>query len=224
MSYFVSKEVETNINQNLKNLIIESEKININLAKHQKELIALKKHFLFNALKGYLKKLEYLIAEEELKSKKVNTKINLYQEINIKIKSLLSSLYTMGAEKSIFNKEVYYECMRLYHKLTLDLTYLAENQNDVTSLQEINSFLEKINNFYGSINFNNPNFDYHAKINIDDFDLLIENSSLIDLIENCFQDEISYEEFILKTKKYLTLYELNHQNHKTRKIYKRNLA
>ena len=86
MSYFVSKEVETNINQNLKNLIIESEKININLAKHQKELVALKKHFLFNALKGYLKKLEYLIAEEELKSKKVNIKINLYQEINIKIK------------------------------------------------------------------------------------------------------------------------------------------
>ena len=50
MSYFVSKEVETNINQNLKNLIIESEKININLAKHQKELVALKKHFLFNVL------------------------------------------------------------------------------------------------------------------------------------------------------------------------------
>ena len=223
MSYFISKEIETNIKNNFQNLKNESEHLNNSLTKHEKALNNFKKYFFFNIMKSYCQKLKRTIAQEEVLQQNMNYKINLYQEITAKIKSLVTTLYSIGEGKSIFNEETYYECLNLYQKLTIDLTSLSKPQLEITNLEEINNFLEEIYTFYGSVNFNKPNFDYHTPIEIEDYDLLFEISNLIDLICYCFKYHLSYEEFILKVKKYLTLSELTNPRIRARKVFKNKL-
>ena len=222
MSYFISKEIETNIKNNFQNLKNESEHLNNSLTKHEKTLNYFKKYFFFNIMKSYCQKLKRTIAQEEVLQQNMNYKINLFQEINVKIKSLATTLYSIGEGKSIFNKETYYKCLNLYQKLAFDLTSLSKTQLEVTNLEEINNFLEEIYNFYGSVNFNNPNFDFHTQIDLEDYNLLFEISNLIELICYCFQNQLSYEEFILKVKKYLTINEFNRPIVKVRKVLKSN--
>ncbi len=218
MSYFVSKEVESSINHNLRDLILEKEKVFNSLSKHQKELVSFRKNILLSVLNKYFKKLELLIAKEELICDDINVKINLYQEINAKIKNLKSSLYTVGDDKSIYNQDIYYECMDLYQKLCLDLNFLCEKKVDVNNLEEINDFLQVIYNYYRNVNFSNPNFDFHTSIIFDDYNLLFKNSDIIDLICYCFKNQISYDEFILLVKKYLTVSESASSNIRVKKI------
>ena len=209
MSYFVSDDIQIRINQRIRNLIKENEELEVNLDKHQKELGYLKKHFIFNFFKGYYKRLELLIDEEELSKEKIVDVINCIQEINAKVKSLVSVLYGKGEEKSIFNEEVYYECMALYKNLSLELAYLVEEKIDVGHLKEVYNFLEKVYNYYATVNFDNPDFNYYLPLSLEDCDILMEYSTFVEYICDCFKNNVSFDNFMINAKKYLTYRENN---------------
>ena len=65
MSYFISSSEQNKLNNKVKNLEIEKNKINDNLVKYYNDLKYLKKHIVFSLLKRYRLKLENLISKEE---------------------------------------------------------------------------------------------------------------------------------------------------------------
>ena len=204
MSYFMSEANQKKLVSIIKNLENEESKINNNLIRYQNDLNTLKKHVLFSLLKRYRLKLENLINEEENLRKDNFNNMELIKEINSKLRDLVVVMHTKGKDKSLFEEDVYYECMNLYNKLCLEIYNLCTSC-DFTKLNSLNNLLDKVYNYYQDVNFDELDLDYNTNISLDDFDLYLENSSFIDYICYCFKNEVKYADFVINAKKYLTL-------------------
>ena len=206
MSYFISSNEQNKLNDKVKNLEIEENKINDNLVKYYNDLKYIKKHILFSFLKRYCLKLENLICKEEVLRTTNSESIELIKEINSKLKDLVVVMHTKGNNKNIFEENIYYECMDLYNTLILNIYELC-NSIDMSAveLNNLNMLLDKVYNYYQEVNFDDIDFDYNVKINIDDYELYEKNNSFIEFICNCFKSKVDYEEFIINAKKYLTI-------------------
>ena len=208
MSYFISNEEQNKLNNKVKNLEIEGNKINDNLVKYYNDLKYLKKHILFSLLKRYRLKLENLISKEEVLKTNNNKSIELIKEINSKLKDLIVVMHTKGNDKSIFDENVYYECMDLYNTLSLDIYELCNSVDmSVVELSNLNLLIDNVYNYYQDVNFDELDLDINndIEINIDDFILYDENNTFIEYICSCFKNKIKYEEFIVNAKKYLAI-------------------
>ena len=206
MSYFISNENQNKLNDKVKNLEIEGNIINDNLGKYYSDLKYLKKHIIFNFLKRYHLKLQNLICKEKVLKTTNQESIELIKVINSKLKDLVVIMHTKGNEKTILEEDVYYECMDLYNTLTLDIHEIC-NSTDVSivELSNLDILIDKVYNYYQEVNFDNIDFDFNVKINIEDYDFYENNSSFIEYICNCFKDKVKYEEFNINAKKYLTI-------------------
>ena len=221
MSYFISNSDQNKLNSKVKNLEIEKNKINDNLVKYYNDLNYLNKHILFSILKKYRLKLENLISKEEVLRTNNSRSIELIKEINSKLKDLIVAMHTKGNDKSIFDENVYYECMDLYNTLILSIYELCNSIDmSVVELSNLNNLIDKVYNYYQDVNFDELDLDYNIDICIDDFNLYDENSSFIEYICNCFISKIKYEEFIVNAKKYLTVRKSLY-NSEVRKISKK---
>ena len=206
MSYFISSSDQNKLNNKVKNLKIEGNKVNDNLVKYYNDLNYLKKHILFSLLKKYRLKLENLICKEEVLRTTNRKSIEIIEEINSKLKDLVVVMHTKGNDKSILEEDVYYECMDLYNTLALAIYELCNSISmSAVELNNLNMLIDKVYNYYRDVNFDDIEFDFHIKINIDDYELYENNSSFIEYICNCFKDKVKYEEFIINAKKYLTI-------------------
>ena len=206
MSYFISNDNQNKLNNKVKNLEIEGNKISDNLVKYYNDLKYFKKHIVFSLLKRYRLKLENLISKEEVLKTNNRESIKLIKEINSKLKDLVVAMHTKGNDKSILEEDVYYDCMDLYNTLALDIYELC-NSIDMSAveLSNLNMLIDKVYNYYKDVNFDDIEFDFNIKINIDDYELYENNNSFIEYICNCFKDQVKYEEFIINAKKYLTI-------------------
>ena len=223
MSYFISSNDQNKLNNKVKNLEIEKNKINDNLVKYYNDLKYLKKHIVFSLLKRYRLKLENLISKEEVLRANNSRSIELIKEINSKLKDLIVVMHTKGDDKSIFDENVYYECMDLYNTLSLNIYELCNSIDmSVVELGNLNNLIDNVYNYYQDVNFDELDLDTNNDINInfDDFNLYDDNSSFIEYICNCFKNKIKYEEFIVNAKKYLTIRKSLY-NVKVRKVSKK---
>ena len=204
MSYFMSEANQKKLVSIIKNLENEESKINNNLIRYQNDLNTLKKHVLFSLLKRYRLKLENLINEEENLRKDNFNNMELIKEINSKLRDLVVVMHTKGKDKSLFEEDVYYECMNLYNKLCVEIYNLCTSC-DFNKLNSLNNLLDKVYNYYQDVNFDELDLDYNTNISLDDFDLYLENNSFIDYICYCFKNEVKYADFVINAKKYLTI-------------------
>ena len=221
MSYFISSSDQNKLNNKVKNLEIEKNKINDNLVKYYNDLKYLKKHIVFSLLKRYRLKLENLINKEEVLRTTNRESIELIKEINSKLKDLVVVMHTKGNDKNIFEENVYYECMDLYNTLILNIYELCNSTSmSIVELSNLNKLIDNVYNYYQEVNFDDIELDFEVKINIEDYELYDNISSFIEYICNCFKDKINYEEFMVNAKKYLTIRKSIH-NVKVRKINKK---
>ena len=221
MSYFISSSDQNKLNNKVKNLEIEKNKINDNLVKYYNDLNYLKKHILFSLLKRYRLKLENLICKEEVLRTTNRESIEIIEEINSKLKDLVVVMHTKGNDKSIFDENVYYECMDLYNTLVLNIYELCNSTSmSIVELSNLNQLIDRVYNYYQDVNFDELELDFDVKINIEDYELYDNNSSIVEYICNCFKDKIKYEEFMINAKKYLTIRKSLY-NVKVRKVSKK---
>ncbi len=206
MSYFISNEDQNKLNDKVKKLEIEGNIINDNLGKYYNDLKYLKKHIIFSFLTRYNLKLQNFICKEKVLKSTNRESIELIKVINSKLKDLVVVMYTKGNNKSILEEEVYYECMDLYNTLILDIQEIC-NSTDVSiiELSNLDMLIDKVYNYYKEVNFDDIEFDFNEKINIEDYKYYDENISFIEYICNCFKDKVKYEEFNINAKKYLTI-------------------
>ena len=206
MSYFISSYDQNRLNNRVKNLEIEGNRINDNLVKYNNDLKYFKKHILFSLLKRYRLKLENLICKEEVLRENNIESIELIKEINSKLKDLVVVMHTKGNDKNILEEDIYNECMDLYNTLALDIYELCSDANmSVVELNNLNMLIDKVYNYYQDVNFDNIEFNFDVMISLDDFTLYDDNNSFIEYICNCFKNKVKYEEFIINAKKYLTI-------------------
>ncbi len=206
MSYFISSYDQNRLNNRVKNLEIEGNRINDNLVKYNNDLKYFKKHILFSLLKRYRLKLENLICKEEVLRQNNIESIELIKEINSKLKDLVVVMHTKGNDKNILEEDIYNECMDLYNTLALDIYELCSDANmSVVELNNLNMLIDKVYNYYQDVNFDNIEFNFDVMISLDDFTLYDDNNSFIEYICNCFKNKVKYEEFIINAKKYLTI-------------------
>ena len=221
MSYFISSSDQNKLNNKVKNLEIEKNKINDNLVKYYNDLKYLKKHIVFSLLKRYRLKLENLICKEEVLRTTNKESIEIIEEINSKLKDLVVVMHTKGNDKNIFEENVYYECMDLYNSLILSIYELCNSTSiSIVELSNLNQLIDRVYNYYQDVNFDELELDFDVKINIEDYDLYDNNSSIVEYICNCFKDKIKYEEFMINAKKYLTIRKSLY-NVKVRKVSKK---
>ena len=221
MSYFISSSDQNKLNNKVKNLEIEKNKINDNLVKYYNDLKYLKKHIVFSLLKRYRLKLENLICKEEVLRTTNKESIEIIEEINSKLKDLVVVMHTKGNDKNIFEENVYYECMDLYNSLILSIYELCNSTSiSIVELSNLNQLIDRVYNYYQDVNFDELELDFDVKINIEDYELYDNNSSFIEYICNCFKNNINYEEFIVNAKKYLTIRKSLY-NVKVRKVSKK---
>ena len=206
MSYFISSNEQSKLNDKVKSLELERDRINNNLIKYQSDLNTLKKRILFSFFKKYRLKLENLIDKEESLKKNNFDNMELIKEINSKIRDLVVVMHTKGKDKSLFEEDIYYECMSLYNKLCLEIYNLCTSVDlNIDKLNSLNSFLDIVYSYYQDVNFDELDLDFNIDISLDDFDLYLENSSFIEYICYCFKNEIKYDDFAINAKKYLTI-------------------
>ena len=221
MSYFISSSDQNKLNNKVKNLKIEGNKVNDNLVKYYNDLNYLKKHILFSLLKKYRLKLENLICKEEVLRTTNRKSIEIIEEINSKLKDLVVVMHTKGNDKSILEEDVYYECMDLYNTLILSIYELCNSTSmSIVELSNLNMLIDKVYNYYQDVNFDELELDFDVKINIEDYELYDNNSCFIEYICNCFKDKIDYDEFMVNAKKYLIIRKSLY-NVKVRKISKK---
>ena len=221
MSYFISSSDQNKLNNKVKNLKIEGNKVNDNLVKYYNDLNYLKKHILFSLLKKYRLKLENLICKEEVLRTTNRKSIEIIEEINSKLKDLVVVMHTKGNDKNIFEENVYYECMDLYNTLILSIYELCNSTSmSIVELSNLNMLIDKVYNYYQDVNFDELELDFDVKINIEDYELYDNNSCFIEYICNCFKDKIDYDEFMVNAKKYLIIRKSLY-NVKVRKISKK---
>ena len=221
MSYFISSSDQNKLNNKVKNLEIEKNKINDNLVKYYNDLKYLKKHIVFSLLKRYRLKLENLICKEEVLRTTNKESIEIIEEINSKLKDLVVVMHTKGNDKNIFEENVYYECMDLYNSLILSIYELCNSTSiSIVELSNLNQLIDRVYNYYQDVNFDELELDFDVKINIEDYELYDNNSSIVEYICNCFKDKIKYEEFMINAKKYLTIRKSLY-NVKVRKVSKK---
>ncbi len=221
MSYFISSSEQNKLNNKVKNLEIEKNKINDNLVKYYNDLKYLKKHIVFSLLKRYRLKLENLICKEEVLRTTNRESIEIIEEINSKLKDLVVVMHTKGNDKNIFEENVYYECMDLYNTLVLNIYELCNSTSiSIVELSNLNKLIDRVYNYYQDVNFDELELDFDVKINIEDYELYDNNSSIVEYICNCFKNKIKYEEFMINAKKYLTIRKSLY-NVKVRKVSKK---
>ena len=178
-------------------------------------------YFISSNDQKYRLKLENLISKEEVLRANNSRSIELIKEINSKLKDLIVVMHTKGDDKSIFDENVYYECMDLYNTLSLNIYELCNSIDmSVVELGNLNNLIDNVYNYYQDVNFDELELDFDVKINIEDYDLYDNNSSIVEYICNCFKDKIKYEEFMINAKKYLTIRKSLY-NVKVRKVSKK---
>ena len=206
MSYFVNNINQIKLNEKTKNLELEKIKIANNLTKYQNELAYFKHPIFLHILKSRCQKLELLISKEEILKQNNYECLNLISKINAKIHDLIVILHTKGTTRSIFDKSTYYECQNLYNTIYYEISLLCQNTEvKLADLKELFSSLEKAYMVYSTVDFISPNFDYQVPLNLEDFDLYLEFSSFAELICNSFREKLTYEEFLIHSRKYLTI-------------------